>query len=100
MFAVFSSTASVTNATIHKYLFVVDLVGENPHKFSRAHINTFMFFIQFWWPLIGILIALRIDFFPAKTVEESKEVSLSRDAKLVCESCNLQDKFLIESKNV
>jgi hypothetical protein len=69
-----ANIGAVFNATLHKYLFVVDLVDQHQRKMPKTYIHVFMFTTQFIWPIIGVLMALKIDWRPAKLIEESRLV--------------------------
>jgi hypothetical protein len=67
--------ATVCNATIHKYLFVAELVSQKDHALPQWVVNFLMFFLQILWPIIGIILCLGIDVQPASVIEESRIVS-------------------------
>jgi hypothetical protein len=77
--------ATICNATIHKYLFVADLVGQNDFKIRKIYIHLLMFFVQIPWPLIGIIITLNANFQPASVIEKGKAVSFEGNAFLELE---------------
>lgn len=71
-----SSMATVCNATIHRYVFVSNLVDQNSKNISKSHIYILMFIIQIVWPLIAVLACLKIDLRPQQALDEFKIVSL------------------------
>jgi hypothetical protein len=74
-----SGAASCCNATIYKYLFVVNLVGEKVQKFTKWQVIMFMVFLQFVWPIVAALSVITIDLHPERAVVESRIVSFFVD---------------------
>jgi hypothetical protein len=75
-FFILASMATVCNATIHKYLFVAELVSQKDHALPQWLVNFLMFFLQILWPIIGLILCLGIDVQPAMIIEENKEVGI------------------------
>lgn len=69
------NAGSIVNATVYKYFFVIDLIGEQQSRVSKNKIYLFMFFLQFLWPLIAVFFAIKAEVQPSKVVEESKRVN-------------------------
>ena len=67
--------ATICNATIHRYVFVSDLVDRNAKRDSKIHIYILMFIIQVVWPLAAVLVCLRIDLRPKQALDEFSFVS-------------------------
>jgi hypothetical protein len=74
-----SNIGAVFNATLYKYQFVVDLADQHQRKVPKIYIHVFMVTTQFILPAGGILLALKVDWRPAKILEESKVVRFNND---------------------
>jgi hypothetical protein len=68
--------ATVCNATIHRFLFVSDLIAPGYNKISKTFVNSLMVFLQIVWPLIAAIMAAQVDMKPHHVIEESKKVGV------------------------
>ncbi|KAI6229443.1 hypothetical protein M3Y95_00531500 [Aphelenchoides besseyi] len=74
-FFVSASLTSVTNATLHRYISIAKSQPSFP-KFlsSKRNVFSFMFFIEFIWPLLTIIPALKADLAPKDFVQKNIEM--------------------------
>jgi hypothetical protein len=72
------NAASVCNAMIHKYLFVLDMLDQNRFKYLQFQVKLAMVLLQIIWPVFAALFLLRIDMQPDKEVKVAKLVSYLR----------------------
>ncbi|KAI6188870.1 hypothetical protein M3Y98_00400800 [Aphelenchoides besseyi] len=74
-FFVSASLTSVTNATLHRYISVAKSQPSFP-KFlnSKRIVFSFMIFLEFIWPLITIIPALKVDLAPKDFVQKNIEM--------------------------